>query len=147
VPVDYVPRVREVMGPSRKLYEWWPADQKGKALSVSQAFWLRRLPHNRHTCPGIVQRGLARRGLWAPSGLTDAGKDMQATLGTLPDVLLRVRWRTQEDHVRARYPDPRSVSLGPLETPVQCACGRSVPAELYAWGASMCLACARKDTA
>ena len=134
-----VPRPREVFGPARRLKDWWAADQVGKEVTIVQAFWVRRLPRNGHRLPGVVARGLARRGLLEREraqsvDLTDAGRELKRLLGSLPEHLLEERWRAQPADVRARYPHVDSLTYGPLLTEVTCtSCGREVAAELIAW--------------
>lgn len=149
----YVPRPREVFGPARQLKDWWAADQVGKEVTIVQAFWVRRLPYDGHRLPGVVARGLARRGLIERErakalDLTDAGRELQALLGSVPAELLDARWCAQPASMRERYPRVDSLVFGQLETPVSCpACRRTVAAELIAWGVpgAPCVRCATKE--
>jgi len=64
-----VPSARQVLGPARKLRDWWEADQVGKPLTETQRAWLMR--GMVHKMPKVVQKALARRGLLLPHDWND----------------------------------------------------------------------------
>lgn len=145
-----VPRPRDVFGPARRPSAWWDADQAGRPLTVPQAFWLRRLPRSRHQLPGVTARSLARRGLLNDKlNLTPDGEHAKRVLGILPEALLIERHASLPAYTRERSL-PHHLSLGPLHTPTRCdTCGRTVPAELIAWGHPdrVCVRCATLEEA
>ena len=136
-----VPTIRDV---KRVRGLWWDADQVGKPLTPSSAFWLRR--GMIHRLPMTVARSLARRGLLAgvfsgqDVGLTERGQAIKRLLGTVPPTYTT-------DLVAAAGPGQLAVQQRPALEKVICRkCGAFTHAELIAWAAEkrMCSACATK---
>jgi len=59
-----VPSARQVLGPTRKLQDWWEADKIGAPLTERQKEWL--MKGMVHKMPAGIQKELARRGLLLP---------------------------------------------------------------------------------
>jgi len=59
-----VPSARQVLGPTRRLHDWWEADKIGAPLTERQREWL--MKGMVHKMPAGIQKELARRGLLLP---------------------------------------------------------------------------------
>lgn len=136
-----VPSIRDV---KRRRADWWEADQVGRPITASMAFWLRK---SLYKCPMNVVQGLARRGLHGGCYYgqelyhTPRGLEYRRLLGKVPD-----------EHVGdagyRRHPHDPLTRVGPAKNPIICQrCGAIVDAELIAWGTPLrqCIACATKD--
>ena len=64
-----VPTARQVLGPARRLHDWWEADKIGAPLTERQKEWLMR--GMVHKMPAGMQKELARRGLLLAPNFND----------------------------------------------------------------------------
>lgn len=137
-----VASIRDV---KKRRADWWEADQIGRPITASMAYWLRR---SMYKCPMNIVQPLARRGLHAGQYYgqddhyhTPLGLHYRQLLGTVPTEHL-------EGAGYQRHPADPITRTGPAKKDIICQrCGAFVPAELIAWGTPLrqCITCATKE--